>query len=113
MHEYGITESLLRIVEDRAREAGVTRVLTIRIVVGALTGFAPDCIEFYYEAMSKNSIAEGAALEFEERPVMLRCRACADVFEPGDRVWACPSCGSSEVNIEGGRELYIKEMEVS
>lgn len=113
MHEYGITESLLRIVEDKAREAGVTRVSTIRVVVGALTGFVPDSIQFYYETMSKNTVAEGAALEFEQLPVKLRCRTCSKVFEPETREWICPECASSEVDIEGGRELYIKEMEVS
>lgn len=113
MHEYGITESLLRIVEDSAREAGVTQVSTIRVVVGALTGFVPDSIQFYFETMSKNTVAEGATLEFEELPVKLRCRACAQLFAPETREWTCAGCGSSEVDIEGGRELYIKEMEVS
>jgi len=113
MHEYGITESLLHIVEEKAKEAGATRVATIRVVVGALTGFVPDCIQFYYETMSKGTVAEGAALEFEELPVTLRCRKCAEVFVPESRVWVCPKCDSTEVDIEGGRELYIKEMEVS
>jgi hydrogenase nickel incorporation protein HypA/HybF len=113
MHEYGITESLLRIVEDSAREAGVTQVSTIRIVVGALTGFVPDSIQFYFETMSKNTVAEGATLEFEELPISLRCRSCAHQFVPATREWICPSCGSSEVDIAGGRELYIKEMEVT
>jgi hydrogenase nickel incorporation protein HypA/HybF len=113
MHEYGVTESLLRIVEDKAREAGVTKVTTIRVVVGALTGFVPDCIRFYYETMSKDTVAEGANLEFEELPVLLRCRSCEKCFQPESREWTCPACGSSEIGIEGGRELYIKEMEVS
>jgi hydrogenase nickel incorporation protein HypA/HybF len=113
MHEYGITESLLHIVEDQAKEAGVTQVSVIRIVVGALTGFVPDSIRFYFETMSKDTVAEGANLEFEELPVRLRCRACGDVFVPESRHWACPKCNSEEVDIEGGRELYIKEMEVS
>jgi hydrogenase nickel incorporation protein HypA/HybF len=113
MHEYGITESLLRIVEDKAREAGVARVSTIRVVIGALTGFVPDSIQFYYETMSKNTVAEGASLEFEELPVTLRCRTCAEVFKPESREWTCPKCASSEVDIQGGRELYVKEMEVS
>ncbi len=113
MHEYGITESLLQIVEDKAKEAGVTKVSVIRVVVGALTGFVPDSIQFYYDTMSKNTVAEGAVLEFEELPVRLRCRNCAATFEPETRDWQCPQCGSAEVDIEGGRELYIKEMEVS
>jgi hydrogenase nickel incorporation protein HypA/HybF len=113
MHEYGITESLLRIVEDSAKEAGATRVTVIRVVVGALTGFVPDSIQFYFETMSKNTVAEGATLEFEGMPVRLRCRTCSEIFEPETREWACLKCGSAEIDIEGGRELYIKEMEVS
>lgn len=113
MHEYGITESLLKIVEDKAAEVGAARVSTIRVVVGALTGFVPDSIQFYFETMSKNTAAEGAVLEFEELPVSLRCRSCQQAFQPQSREWTCPACCSAEVNIEGGRELYIKEMEVS
>ncbi len=113
MHEFGITESLVRIVEEKAREAGVTKVTTIRVVIGALTGFVPESIEFYYDRMSRNTVAEGAKLEFEELPATLRCRTCGHVFTPQERHWDCPSCASSEVDIEGGRELYVKEMEVS
>ena len=113
MHEYGITESLLRIVEKSARDAGVSKVSTVRIVIGALTGFVPESIEFYYERMSQNTVAEGAKLEFELLPITLRCRACGHVFQPQDRHWVCPECATSEVDIQGGRELYIKEMEVA
>lgn len=113
MHEYGITESLLKIVTDKAHEAGVSRVSTIRIVVGELTGFVPESIQFYFETMSKNTVAEGAALEFEELPVSLRCRSCGHAFQPRSREWGCPACASQEVDIEGGRELYVKEMEVT
>ena len=113
MHEYGITESLLNIVVQKAAEAEVQRVEVIRIVVGVLTGFAPDSIEFYFGPMSKNTVAEGATLEFEELQVQLRCRTCKTLFTPHERDWTCPDCTSSEVDIEGGRELYIKEMEVS
>ena len=113
MHEYGITESLLSIVEQKAEEAGIEKVETIRIVIGVLTGFAPESIRFYFEPMSRDTVAEGATLEFEELPVRLRCRACGSVFVPQGRTWTCPDCNSSEVDISGGRELYIKEMEVS
>ena len=113
MHEYGITESLLKIVEDKAAEAGVSKVSTIRVVVGALTGFVPESIQFYFETMSKNTVADGAMLEFEQPPVKLRCRSCGEEFQPDHLQWSCPVCNRTEVSIEGGRELYIKDMEVS
>lgn len=112
MHEYGITESLLKIVENKATETGVEKVLKIRLVVGPLTGFVPDSISFYYETLSKGTIAEGAVLEFEEAPIRLRCRECATEFTPETRDWVCPSCGSTGADVTGGRELFIKDMEV-
>ena len=112
MHEYTVTESLLSIVRDKAAEAGVEKVLKVRIVVGPLTGFVPDCISFYYETLSKGTIAEGAELEFEEAPIRLRCRECGTEFSPETREWTCGTCGSTGVDITGGRELFIKDMEV-
>ncbi len=112
MHEYTVTESLLKIVEDKATEAGVDKVLKIRVVVGPLTGFVPDCIQFYYETLSKGTIGEDAILEFEEAPIRLRCRECGTEFTPETREWICPACASTGVDIAGGRELYINDMEV-
>lgn len=112
MHEFGITESLLKIVEDKAAEAGVEKVLKVRIVVGPLTGFVPDSISFYYEMLSKGTVGEDAELEFEDSPIRLRCRSCQGEFLPQTREWVCPTCGSTGVAIAGGRELYIKDMEV-
>ncbi len=113
MHEYGVTESLLKIVEDSAKGAKVEKVSRIVVVVGQLTGFVPDCIRFYFETMSQNTIAEGAELDFEEMPVRLKCRQCGTEFVPETRVWSCPQCDSSEADITGGRELYVKELEVT
>jgi len=112
MHEYSITESLLKIVVDKAAEAGVEKVLKVRVVVGPLTGFVPDCISFYYETLSRGTIAEGASLEFEEAPIRLRCRECRQEFAPESREWVCPECASTGVDIVSGRELFIKDMEV-
>jgi hydrogenase nickel incorporation protein HypA/HybF len=113
MHEFGVTESLLKIVEESANNAGVEKVSRIVVVVGQLTGFVPDCITFYFETMSQNTIAEGATLDFEEMPVRLKCRQCGHEFVPETREWACPECQSSEADITGGRELYVKELEVT
>lgn len=112
MHELGITESILDIVLVKAKEAGATRINEISLVVGELSGFVPDCIQFYFDSLSRDSIAEGASLHFESAPAQLRCRTCSAVFQPNDRSSNCPECGSHGVEISGGRELYVKSLEV-
>lgn len=112
MHEFGITESIVSITLDKAKEARANRIIEINLVVGELSGFVPDCIQFYFDFLSKDSIAEGATLHFELAPAQLCCRNCSTIFPPQDTLWSCPKCQSQSVEIAGGRELYIKSIEV-
>jgi len=112
MHEFGITESIINIALDKAREVQASKISKINLVLGELSGFVPDCIEFYFDSLSQNTIAEGAILQFELLPAQLRCRNCSAIFHPQDSSWACPQCHSLSAEICQGRELYIESMEV-
>ena len=112
MHELGITESIVNIALDKAKEAQASKIVKINLVIGELSGFVPDCIEFYFDFLSKDSIVEGAVLNFELAPAQLRCRNCSATFRPQDTLWNCPKCQSQSLEVTGGRELYIESMEV-
>jgi hydrogenase nickel incorporation protein HypA/HybF len=112
MHEFGITESILGIALDKAKEVEASKIRQINLVLGELAGFVPDCIQFYFDLLSKGTIAEETALHFESRPLELRCRDCGTVFNPQDTMWFCPECQSRSVEVTGGRELYVESLEV-
>jgi hydrogenase nickel incorporation protein HypA/HybF len=112
MHELGVTENIVNITLTKAGEAQANKVIQINLVVGELSGFVPDCIQFYFDSLSKGTIAQGAVLHFESVPAKLRCRDCSTIFQPQDTLWACPQCGGQSVEISKGRELYIESMEV-
>jgi len=112
MHELGVTENIVNLALAKAGEAKAGKVMRINLVVGELSGFVPDCIQFYFDSLSKDTIAEGAVLHFESVATQLRCRDCGTVFRPEDTVWSCPKCGGRSVEIFKGRELYIESLEV-
>ena len=112
MHELGITENIVNVTLAKADEAQASKVLKINLVIGELSGFVADCIQFYFDTLSKDTIAQGAALHFETVSAQLRCRSCSAVFRPRDTLWSCPKCGGQSVEISKGRELYIESMEV-
>lgn len=112
MHEFWVTENILDIALKEAEKAQARKITKINLVVGELSGFVPDCIEFYFDTMSKNTIAEKASLKFELTPAQLRCRDCSSVFEPKESGWQCPRCHSQSVEIIGGQNLYLSSMEV-
>jgi hydrogenase nickel incorporation protein HypA/HybF len=97
---------------DKAKEVQASEITQINLVVGELSGFIPDCIQFYFDFLSRGTIAEKATLHFELAPTQLRCRNCFTVFHPQDTLWTCPKCQTQSIEIAGGRELHIKDMEV-
>ncbi|UCH51992.1 MAG: hydrogenase maturation nickel metallochaperone HypA [Chloroflexota bacterium] len=112
MHELGVTENIVNIALTKAGEAQANKVIRINLVVGELSGFVPDCIQFYFDSLSKDTITQGAILHFELVPTQLCCRNCSTIFQPKDTLWSCPKCQGQSIEIFKGRELYIESMEV-
>ena len=112
MHELPITQSMLEIISNKCKEVQASKVTQISLVVGELSGAVPDCIEFYFDSLSKETVAEDAVLDIKSTTAQLRCRTCSTTFSPQNSQWACPKCQSLSIEIVGGRELYIESIEV-
>jgi len=112
MHELGVTESILNIALTKAEEVQASKILKISIVIGELSGFVPDCIEFYFESLSKDTMAEGANIDFNIIPAKFLCRDCSAISSPEGMLWICPNCQSQSMEVVGGQEFYIKDLEV-
>ena len=112
MHELGVTESIVNIALTKAEEVQASKILKISIVLGELSGFVSECIEFYFESLSKETIAEGAKLDFNIIPAQFRCRDCSTISSPEGMLWICPSCQSHNMEVVGGQEFYIKDLEI-
>jgi len=112
MHEFSITESVLNLALEKAGQAGATKVTRINLVIGEMSGVVGDCVQFFFDAISRNTIASGARLYFEPRPTQLRCHRCQNVFEPHDHDWSCPGCHETAIEIVSGRECYMESIEV-
>jgi len=112
MHELSITQSMLDIVLERAKESGARKVGAINLVIGELSGFVEESVRFYFDFLAKNTIAEGAALNFKPVSPRARCRSCDQPFELGELYWSCPQCGGSDIEITAGKELFIESIDI-
>jgi hydrogenase nickel incorporation protein HypA/HybF len=112
MHEQSIVESLLTMALQNAEKANARKIVTINLVVGDYTGVVDDAVNFYFGFLSQNTIAAGAKITYTHVPGQLRCRDCDQLFPLQKRDFRCPKCEGRRVEIVGGRELYIDNMEV-
>ena len=80
MHEMAIAQSILRIVLSSAQQNDATKVKTVRIRAGELRGIVQSQLSFLFEFVTKDTIAEGAALDVEVVPIKVKCKSCEHVF---------------------------------
>lgn len=112
MHEQSIVESLLALAIENAEKAKASKILRIYLVVGELSGVVEEAVDFYFSILSRDTIAAQASLFFMRTPAQLRCRKCNTIFSPERLDFHCPDCKEQQIEIIGGRELYIDSMEV-
>ena len=112
MHELAITKSILDLVLEQAERAGAKEVVKINLVIGEMTGVVGDCVQFYFDFISKGTLAEGAALSLVMVPPQAQCRGCDKLFELKEFDWTCPYCGGNSLQIIAGKELFVESIEV-
>jgi hydrogenase nickel incorporation protein HypA/HybF len=111
VHEMGITQGILAASFDAATDAGATKITEIRISVGDLTEIQDFALQFAFEALTPDTMAEGATLVVTHVPATSRCRDCDIEYEHDRFEMLCPQCGSFNVEPLTGRELRIDSIE--
>jgi hydrogenase nickel incorporation protein HypA/HybF len=112
MHELPITEGLLNLALKHANQAGAKRITQLNLVIGQLASVVDDSIQFYWDIISKDTIAEGARLEFRRVPAVLHCWNCEAEFSPNGRDYLCPQCGSARVKVIAGDDFLLESIDV-
>ncbi len=112
MHEMSIAEGIIQVLEDAAQAQGFSRVSSLWVEVGQLSGVEPESLAFCFDAVSRGTLAEGAKLELLITPGQGHCLEChqdtplAAVFDP------CQHCGAVPVQVTGGTDMKVKELMV-
>ncbi len=112
MHELSLCEGVIQVVEDSARQQGFCRVKTVWLEIGALAGVELEAMRFGFDVVKRGTLAEEASLEIIRLPGQAWCLPCAKTVTIDQRFDACPACGSYQLQVTGGEELRVKELEV-
>ena len=108
MHEMAIATAVLDTVQ---RHAGGRRVLAVTVREGALRQVVPDSLSFWWEIVTRDTVAAGSDLEQVAVPARLRCGECLREWELDMPLFRCEVCGTA-AEIGAGNELEVESIEV-
>ena len=112
MHEMALCESVVQILERQALAQQFSRVISIRLAIGALASVEPEAMRFSFDAVARGTLAEGARLEIIYEPGSAWCMFCARAVEVKRRFEECPHCRNELLQLTSGDELRVNELEV-
>ncbi|MFA6921013.1 MAG: hydrogenase maturation nickel metallochaperone HypA [Gallionella sp.] len=112
MHEMSLAEGIVQLVEDAASADGCARVKAVWLEIGQLAAVEKEALRFCFDAVTHNTIAQGARLEIIETPGQGWCMKCEGNVAVTALYEACPVCGSYQIQVTGGDAMRVKELEV-
>jgi hydrogenase nickel incorporation protein HypA/HybF len=113
MHEMGIVQSIMDILEEQAKIHNAKKVVRVNLEFGVLTAVMPEAIRFAFDVLSKGTVAEEADINITIIPLKMRCMDCNEEHTLHEYQPICPSCSSAAILIlEGRDEMRIASLEV-
>jgi hydrogenase nickel incorporation protein HypA/HybF len=112
MHEWSLAVSLIEGASTEARGRGATKVHSLTVRAGVLTGVVPELLLRAYEMARTGTFLEGAELVLEVEPARASCPSCGAESEFEDFYLVCPSCGGIGLKPLSGDGLALTKMDI-
>lgn len=112
MHELSLAKELIDIAITYGKKNNGRKIISLKFKYGKISMIEPECFSFYFDELSKGTMAEGAVIEFEEVPLRIECNCCFKISEPEELIMICPFCGQSNVKLINGNEMFLESIEV-
>lgn len=112
MHELGLTQDILDVVLSCAQENEAKKVTGISLKIGEITSIDEECMRFYFEVISRDTIASGATVSIEKIPARGRCPQCNSVHHFSSQDFLCPECEIYCLDLTEGQDVSVESIEV-
>lgn len=114
MHELGIVNYVVKQIEKLAVENELTRVESVTLEFGEVSGVVPSYLVKYWDWYVKKEehakLLGESVLKYETLPAITWCDSCKGEYPTVQYGKICPYCGSGETWLLSGQEMNIKEI---
>jgi len=112
MHELALCQALMSQVETLARDNQATKVITITLGLGPLSGVEEQLLKNAYPIASAGTVADGAELKIISTAVRVKCSACGKESKAQANHLVCGHCDDWHTELISGDELLLIRVEM-
>ena len=112
MHEYSIVQSLIDSCEEHLKENNATKVTKVVVKIGVLSGIEPYLLESAFDMFRDDTVCAEALLVLNIQKVRILCNSCGKEQELEKNEFICPLCGSYDLKVLDGEEMYLMSLDI-
>ena len=113
MHEVGIAQNILEVIQKKAEENNSDEIKKVKLLLGEFTGIVSEALEFAFDILKKDTLAKDAELEIETKKLKTYCCVCKEKFNhTAEPNFICSRCGNT-LDIIEGREMEIEYIDIN
>jgi hydrogenase nickel incorporation protein HypA/HybF len=107
MHELALSESIIDLVVNCARQERIARVSRVVVEIGVAASVEPQALLFCFSIAAADTVAAGAELVIDRIGLQASCEDCGSRYAPETLFSPCPDCGGFARRILAGREMRV------
>jgi hydrogenase nickel incorporation protein HypA/HybF len=112
MHEGAIAAAIIQNILEVREQEKFGSLKTATVLIGRLHHVVPSVLQNHFRLLKKeHSALARCKLVIEIAPVAITCHRCDKITVLERAAFACAACGSTDIEITGGREMHLKEIE--
>ena len=112
MHELGTVFYVIKEVEKLCDENKLTKVGSVTLQIGEVSGIIPEYIvDCWNWAVKESKYMKEAELKVEKLEAVTFCEDCKQTYPTVKYAKICPHCKSEHTYLVSGNEYNIKEIE--
>ena len=112
MHELSVCQALIEQVQGVARARGASRVKSVSVRIGPLSGIEAALLAQAYPLASAGTLAESSGLMIETAPLRVKCATCGAESTATPNHLLCAQCGDFHTQLVSGDELMLMSVEL-
>lgn len=111
MHEYSLAQNIVEIVTESVRKAKKTKVNSITLEIGELSGVEESALLTALESLTPATLLSEGKIEIIHTEGIATCLECKHNFKTSELYSLCPLCNGYAKEIISGREFNVKSIE--
>lgn len=109
MHEFSLTQNILKTALDHAE---ARKILRVNLSIGVFSHEREESIRFYWDELAKGTLAQESELHFQSVNAEMKCLECDADFQPKEETSFCPNCQSHRLKLISGDDVKLESIDV-